>query len=120
MILVGLFRLRVQNKKLYLATFAAVLGPLSVGFALGYSSPVIPELRKISDPKLRMDSNQASWFGVSLCVYMLLDGVLINELMFILIFKTPAYSCTFFWKLLFTFQDLKRNCCLLFIYIYVK
>ncbi|KAM9256692.1 solute carrier family 2, facilitated glucose transporter member 8 isoform 2-T2 [Cariama cristata] len=55
--------LRVQNKKLYLATFAAVLGPLSFGFVLGYSSPVIPELRKINDPELRLDSNQASWFG---------------------------------------------------------
>ncbi|XP_040387424.1 solute carrier family 2, facilitated glucose transporter member 8 isoform X3 [Cygnus olor] len=54
---------RVQNKKLYLATFAAVLGPLSFGFVLGYSSPVIPELRKINDPTLRLDSNQASWFG---------------------------------------------------------
>ncbi|NXW10108.1 GTR8 protein, partial [Fregetta grallaria] len=60
--------LRVQNKKLYLAVFAAVLGPLSFGFVLGYSSPVIPELRKINDPKLRLDSNQASWFGVSLCM----------------------------------------------------
>ncbi|XP_046757591.1 solute carrier family 2, facilitated glucose transporter member 8 isoform X4 [Gallus gallus] len=56
--------LRVQNKKLYLATFAAVLGPLSFGFVLGYSSPAIPELRKIDNPKLRLDSNQASWFGV--------------------------------------------------------
>ncbi|XP_074702397.1 solute carrier family 2, facilitated glucose transporter member 8 isoform X2 [Strix aluco] len=54
---------RVRNEKLYLATFAAVLGPLSFGFVLGYSSPVIPELRKISDPELRLDSNQASWFG---------------------------------------------------------
>ncbi|NXI42021.1 GTR8 protein, partial [Galbula dea] len=54
---------RVQNKTLYLATFAAVLGPLSFGFVLGYSSPVIPELRKIDDPQLRLDSNQASWFG---------------------------------------------------------
>ncbi|NXH10856.1 GTR8 protein, partial [Bucco capensis] len=54
---------RVQNKKLYLAAFAAVLGPLSFGFVLGYSSPVIPELRKIDDPGLRLDSNQASWFG---------------------------------------------------------
>ncbi|NXW22285.1 GTR8 protein, partial [Circaetus pectoralis] len=79
--------LRVQNKKLYLATFAAVLGPLSFGFVLGYSSPVIPELRKISDPKLRMDSSQASWFGVSLCVYVLLDGVLINKLINIYLFK---------------------------------
>ncbi|XP_074017136.1 solute carrier family 2, facilitated glucose transporter member 8 [Numenius arquata] len=54
---------RVQNTKLYLAAFAAVLGPLSFGFVLGYSSPVIPELRKINDPKLRLDSSQASWFG---------------------------------------------------------
>lgn len=67
-IIVGLFCFRVQNKKLYLATFAAVLGPLSFGFVLGYSSPVIPELRKINDPKLRLDSSQASWFGVSLCM----------------------------------------------------
>ncbi|NXN29321.1 GTR8 protein, partial [Nycticryphes semicollaris] len=55
--------LRVQNTKLYLAAFAALLGPLSFGFVLGYSSPVIPELRKINDPKLRLDSSQASWFG---------------------------------------------------------
>ncbi|XP_068771321.1 solute carrier family 2, facilitated glucose transporter member 8 isoform X1 [Struthio camelus] len=54
---------RVQNKKLYLATFAAVLGPLSFGFVLGYSSPVIPELSKADDPRLRLDGNQASWFG---------------------------------------------------------
>jgi len=58
----------VQNKKLYLATFAAVLGPLSFGFVLGYSSPVIPELRRIGDPKLRLDSSQASWFGVGICM----------------------------------------------------
>ncbi|XP_015734890.1 solute carrier family 2, facilitated glucose transporter member 8 isoform X1 [Coturnix japonica] len=55
--------LRVQNKKLYLATFAAVLGPLSFGFVLGYSSPAIPELRKINNPELRLDDNRASWFG---------------------------------------------------------
>ncbi|EMP34566.1 Solute carrier family 2, facilitated glucose transporter member 8, partial [Chelonia mydas] len=48
---------------LYLATFAAVLGPLSFGFVLGYSSPAIPALKKISDPILRLDTNEASWFG---------------------------------------------------------
>ncbi|XP_066466892.1 solute carrier family 2, facilitated glucose transporter member 8 [Tiliqua scincoides] len=53
----------VQNRNLYLATFAAVLGPLSFGFVLGYSSPSIPELRKSSNPDLRLDDNQASWFG---------------------------------------------------------
>ncbi|KFO86129.1 Solute carrier family 2, facilitated glucose transporter member 8, partial [Buceros rhinoceros silvestris] len=51
------------NKKLYLATFAAVLGPLSFGFVLGYSSPVIPELGQTDDPHLRLGSRQASWFG---------------------------------------------------------
>ncbi|KFQ28290.1 Solute carrier family 2, facilitated glucose transporter member 8, partial [Mesitornis unicolor] len=66
----------VQNKKLYLATFAAVLGPLSFGFVLGYSSPVIPELRKINDPKLRLDSNQASWFGVVVTLGAATGGIL--------------------------------------------
>lgn len=55
---------KVKNKKLYLATFASVLGPMSFGFVLGYSSPAIPELTKIADPRLRLDQVQASWFGV--------------------------------------------------------
>ncbi|KAM6400112.1 solute carrier family 2, facilitated glucose transporter member 8 isoform 2-T2 [Rhynochetos jubatus] len=54
---------RVQDAKLYLATFAAVLGPLSLGLALGYSSPVLAELREAAEPELRLDSAQASWFG---------------------------------------------------------
>uniref|UniRef100_H2MRD4 Solute carrier family 2, facilitated glucose transporter member 8 n=1 Tax=Oryzias latipes TaxID=8090 RepID=H2MRD4_ORYLA len=52
-----------NNAKLYLATFASVLGPMSFGFVLGYSSPAIPELTRISDPRLRLDDVQASWFG---------------------------------------------------------
>lgn len=55
---------KVKNKKLYLATFASVLGPMSFGFVLGYSSPAIPELTSIDDPRLRLNSDQASWFGV--------------------------------------------------------
>lgn len=55
---------KVKNGRLYLATFAAVLGPLSFGFVLGYSSPAIPELSKDSDPQIRLDDDQASWFGV--------------------------------------------------------
>nr|QDF45864.1 glucose transporter 8 [Lateolabrax maculatus]QDF45865.1 glucose transporter 8-2 [Lateolabrax maculatus] len=54
---------KVNNKKLYLATFASVLGPMSFGFVLGYSSPAIPELTRIADPRLRLDDVQASWFG---------------------------------------------------------
>ncbi|KAJ6651760.1 hypothetical protein lerEdw1_020172, partial [Lerista edwardsae] len=53
----------VQNRNLYLAVFTAVLGPLSFGFVLGYSSPSIPELKQSSNPELRLDNNQASWFG---------------------------------------------------------
>ncbi|XP_047448643.1 solute carrier family 2, facilitated glucose transporter member 8 [Mugil cephalus] len=54
---------KVKNGKLYLATFACVLGPMSFGFVLGYSSPAIPELTTIGDPRLRLDGDQASWFG---------------------------------------------------------
>ncbi|XP_017283267.1 solute carrier family 2, facilitated glucose transporter member 8 [Kryptolebias marmoratus] len=54
---------KVKNRKLYLATLASVLGPMSFGFVLGYSSPAIPELKKISNPHLRLDDDQASWFG---------------------------------------------------------
>lgn len=56
----------MKNGKLYLATFAAILGPLSFGFVLGYSSPAIPDLRRIPDPNMQLDAEEASWFGVSL------------------------------------------------------
>ncbi|XP_036953382.1 solute carrier family 2, facilitated glucose transporter member 8 [Acanthopagrus latus] len=67
---------KVKNKNLYLATFASVLGPMSFGFVLGYSSPVIPELTRISDPRLRLDSIQASWFGSIVTVGAALGGLL--------------------------------------------
>ncbi|XP_053329468.1 solute carrier family 2, facilitated glucose transporter member 8 [Spea bombifrons] len=54
---------KVQNKNLYLSTFGAVLGPLSFGFALGYSSPAITDLKNADDPRLVLDKNAASWFG---------------------------------------------------------
>ncbi|XP_077570839.1 solute carrier family 2, facilitated glucose transporter member 8 isoform X2 [Stigmatopora nigra] len=54
---------KVNNSKLYLATLVSVLGPLSFGFVLGYSSPAIPELAGSTDPRLRLDNVQASWFG---------------------------------------------------------
>ena len=57
-------RSKVKNKNLYLATFASVLGPMSFGFVLGYSSPAIPDLTSIDDPRLQLDNDQASWFGV--------------------------------------------------------
>lgn len=54
---------KVKNRNLYLATFASVLGPMSFGFVLGYSSPAIPELSRIADPRLRLSEDQATWFG---------------------------------------------------------
>ncbi|XP_044296029.1 solute carrier family 2, facilitated glucose transporter member 8 isoform X3 [Varanus komodoensis] len=55
---------KVQNRNVYLAAFAVVLGPLSCGFVLGYSSPAIPSLKKSGNPALRLEDSQASWFGV--------------------------------------------------------
>uniref|UniRef100_A0A3B3S786 Major facilitator superfamily (MFS) profile domain-containing protein n=1 Tax=Paramormyrops kingsleyae TaxID=1676925 RepID=A0A3B3S786_9TELE len=66
----------IEGKKLYLATFAAVLGPLSFGFVLGYSSPAIPELRRISNPRLQLDAEEASWFGSVVTVGAAFGGVL--------------------------------------------
>uniref|UniRef100_A0A673VRD1 Solute carrier family 2 member 6 n=1 Tax=Suricata suricatta TaxID=37032 RepID=A0A673VRD1_SURSU len=52
-----------QNRRVFLATFAAVLGNFSFGYALVYTSPVIPALELSLDPDLRLTQTQASWFG---------------------------------------------------------
>ncbi|XP_035878357.1 solute carrier family 2, facilitated glucose transporter member 6 isoform X2 [Phyllostomus discolor] len=52
-----------QNKRVFLATFAAVLGNFSFGYALVYTSPVIPALERSPDPNLSLTKVQASWFG---------------------------------------------------------
>ncbi|KAM4617108.1 solute carrier family 2, facilitated glucose transporter member 8 [Polymixia lowei] len=67
---------KVKNGKLYLATFVSVLGPLSFGFVLGYSSPAIPELTNIPDPRLRLNDTQASWFGSIVTVGAAAGGLL--------------------------------------------
>ncbi|XP_051950570.1 solute carrier family 2, facilitated glucose transporter member 6 [Xyrauchen texanus] len=54
---------RTRNGRLYLAVFSAVLGNFNFGFALVFSSPVIPQLQKGDDPRLQMDIHQISWFG---------------------------------------------------------
>ncbi|XP_048414718.1 solute carrier family 2, facilitated glucose transporter member 8 isoform X2 [Stegostoma tigrinum] len=66
----------VWNRNLYLATFTAVLGPLSFGFVLGYSSPAIPELQTDSNPHLNLDSTQASWFGSLVTVGAAVGGII--------------------------------------------
>uniref|UniRef100_A0A8C6E1K4 Solute carrier family 2 member 6 n=1 Tax=Moschus moschiferus TaxID=68415 RepID=A0A8C6E1K4_MOSMO len=53
----------LQNRRVFLATFAAVLGNFSFGYALVYTSPVIPALEHSSDPNLSLTKTQASWFG---------------------------------------------------------
>ncbi|XP_028714556.1 solute carrier family 2, facilitated glucose transporter member 6 isoform X3 [Peromyscus leucopus] len=53
----------LQNRRVFLATFAAVLGNFSFGYALVYTSPVIPALKLSSDPALHLNKIQASWFG---------------------------------------------------------
>ncbi|KAI2553947.1 solute carrier family 2 member 8, partial [Homo sapiens] len=53
-----------RGRRVFLAAFAAALGPLSFGFALGYSSPAIPSLQRAAPPAPRLDDAAASWFGV--------------------------------------------------------
>lgn len=54
-----------RGRRVFLAAFAAALGPLSFGYALGYSSPAIPSLQRAAPPAPRLDQDAASWFGVS-------------------------------------------------------
>ncbi|KAG7489882.1 solute carrier family 2, facilitated glucose transporter member 8 [Solea senegalensis] len=67
---------KVKNRNLYLATFASVLGPMSFGFVLGYSSPALPELMHIADPRLQLNNIQASWFGSIVTVGAAVGGLL--------------------------------------------
>ncbi|KAM6966720.1 solute carrier family 2, facilitated glucose transporter member 6 [Tautogolabrus adspersus] len=75
---------KINNSKLFLAVFAAVLGNFSFGFSLVFSSPVLPQLKSPdADPRLRMDTVQAAWFG---SIYTLgaaaggLGAMLLNDL----------------------------------------
>nr|XP_058927682.1 solute carrier family 2, facilitated glucose transporter member 8 isoform X5 [Kogia breviceps] len=65
-----------RGRRVFLAAFAAALGPLSFGFALGYSSPAIPSLRRAASPALRLDDAAASWFGAIVTLGAAAGGVL--------------------------------------------
>ncbi|KAM4018855.1 LOW QUALITY PROTEIN: solute carrier family 2, facilitated glucose transporter member 8 [Anomaloglossus baeobatrachus] len=67
---------RVQDRNLYLATFGAVLGPLSFGFVLGFSSPAISDLKNVEDPRLVLDKEAASWFGSIVTIGAAAGGIL--------------------------------------------
>ncbi|XP_030063565.1 solute carrier family 2, facilitated glucose transporter member 6 [Microcaecilia unicolor] len=53
----------LHNKKLFLASFAAVLGNFNFGFALVFTSPVIPVLLRHEEPNLQVSMQEVSWFG---------------------------------------------------------
>ncbi|XP_076784652.1 solute carrier family 2, facilitated glucose transporter member 8 isoform X2 [Arvicanthis niloticus] len=65
-----------RGRRVFLATFAAALGPLSFGFALGYSSPAIPSLQRTAPPALRLGDSAASWFGAIVTLGAAAGGVL--------------------------------------------
>ncbi|XP_037648245.1 solute carrier family 2, facilitated glucose transporter member 6 [Sebastes umbrosus] len=55
---------QINNSRLFLAVFSAVLGNFSFGYSLVYSSPVLPKLKSHdADPRLRMGTEEAAWFG---------------------------------------------------------
>ncbi|XP_017499831.3 solute carrier family 2, facilitated glucose transporter member 8 isoform X1 [Manis javanica] len=65
-----------SGRRVFLAAFAAALGPLSFGFALGYSSPAIPSLRRDAPLAPRLDEDAASWFGAIVTLGAASGGVL--------------------------------------------
>ncbi|XP_012862839.1 solute carrier family 2, facilitated glucose transporter member 8 [Echinops telfairi] len=65
-----------RGRRVFLAAFAAALGPLSFGFALGYSSPAIPSLRRDVPRAPRLDDDAASWFGAIVTLGAAAGGVL--------------------------------------------
>ncbi|KAG7506186.1 solute carrier family 2, facilitated glucose transporter member 6 [Solea senegalensis] len=75
---------QINNSKLFLAVFSAVIGNFSFGYSMVFSSPVLPKLKSPSaDPGLRMNTEQAAWFG---SIYALgaaaggLGAMLLNDL----------------------------------------
>uniref|UniRef100_A0A480TS17 Solute carrier family 2, facilitated glucose transporter member 8 n=3 Tax=Sus scrofa TaxID=9823 RepID=A0A480TS17_PIG len=65
-----------RSRRVFLAAFAAALGPLSFGFVLGYSSPAIPSLRRAAPPAPRLDNDATSWFGAIVTLGAAVGGVL--------------------------------------------
>ncbi|XP_040262143.1 solute carrier family 2, facilitated glucose transporter member 6 [Bufo bufo] len=53
----------LDNRRMFLAAFSAVLGNFSFGYALVYPSPVLPVLEEDTDPVLHITDAEKSWFG---------------------------------------------------------
>ncbi|XP_059494307.1 solute carrier family 2, facilitated glucose transporter member 6 [Stegostoma tigrinum] len=75
---------RFQNRWMHLAVFTAILGNLSFGYALVYTSPVIPELERSPDPQLQLDNYKASFFESIFTLGVMFGGLttmLLNDLL---------------------------------------
>ncbi|KAM4021065.1 solute carrier family 2, facilitated glucose transporter member 6 isoform 2-T2 [Anomaloglossus baeobatrachus] len=53
----------LDNRRMFLAAFSAVLGNFSFGYGLVYPSPVLPVLEEDVDPVLHITDAEKSWFG---------------------------------------------------------
>ncbi|XP_056395324.1 solute carrier family 2, facilitated glucose transporter member 6 isoform X2 [Hyla sarda] len=53
----------LDNRRMLLAAFSAVLGNFSFGYGLVYPSPVLPVLEGYTDPVLHITDAEKSWFG---------------------------------------------------------
>ncbi|XP_054895629.1 solute carrier family 2, facilitated glucose transporter member 8 [Poeciliopsis prolifica] len=106
---------KVKNRKLYLASFAAVLGPMSFGFVLGYSSPAIPELSRISDPRLRLSEVEASWFGSIVTIGAAVGGLLGGWMVQRIGRKLTLMSCTLPFVFGFTIIIAAQNVWMLYV-----
>ncbi|XP_075690276.1 solute carrier family 2, facilitated glucose transporter member 6 [Rhinoderma darwinii] len=53
----------LDNRRMFLAAFSAVLGNFSFGYGLVYPSPVLPALEGDADPVLHITDAEKSWFG---------------------------------------------------------
>nr|DBA21077.1 TPA: hypothetical protein GDO54_017795 [Pyxicephalus adspersus] len=100
---------RVQNRNLYLATWAAVLGPLSFGFVLGYSSPAISDLKNADDPRLILDKVTASWFGSIVTIGAAIGGLFGGWMVDRLGRKVSLMVCSIPFVLGFTFIISAQN-----------
>ncbi|KAM9326632.1 solute carrier family 2, facilitated glucose transporter member 6 [Gastrophryne carolinensis] len=53
----------LDNRRMFLAAFSAILGNFTFGYSLVYPSPVIPALEGDADPTMHITEVEKSWFG---------------------------------------------------------
>ncbi|XP_070534231.1 solute carrier family 2, facilitated glucose transporter member 8-like isoform X2 [Ptychodera flava] len=82
-------RQRVQNRNLYVASAVAILGPLSFGYALGYSSPAIPDMTD----KGILNDKQGSLFGSVIALGAMFGGPVTGWLIELSGRKLGAMTC---------------------------